>query len=112
MGFPMSVDVDQEMDLGATERLLLDKERGLVQKLGKTVKKDGLDGVRAIVWNLYFTANYVFTGLGILLMLGLTLNLAGYGYYFDNHGMFNVDTLEHIRQEKFFAEETAKLMSE
>lgn len=106
----MSAEVDQDVDLGATERLLLDRQKGLVQKLGKTVKKDGLDGVRAVVWSMYFGANYLFTGLGILLVLGAALNMAGYGYYIDN-GIFNIDTLEHIRQDKFMAEEAAKLLS-
>mmetsp|Transcript_12142 Transcript_12142/g.17806 ORF Transcript_12142/g.17806 Transcript_12142/m.17806 type:complete len:153 (+) Transcript_12142:138-596(+) len=107
---PMSSEVDQGGQLGATERLLLDKARGIEQRLGKTVKKDGLDGVRAFVWSVYFGANYVFTGLGALLVLGLAMNMAGYGYYFDANGL-NVDTLEHIRHDKFMAEEAARLMS-
>mmetsp|Transcript_18730 Transcript_18730/g.28289 ORF Transcript_18730/g.28289 Transcript_18730/m.28289 type:complete len:154 (-) Transcript_18730:103-564(-) len=106
----MSAEVDQDVALGATERLLLDRQKGLVQRLGKTVKKDGLDGVRAVVWSMYFGADYLFTGLGILLVLGAALNMAGYGYYID-HGMFNIDSLEHIRQDKFMAEEATKLLS-
>ena len=119
----MSSNADQQEtnsnNIGATERLLLDRNRalldkrnGVVQRFGKTIKKDGLDGVRDVVWKVYFASNYVFTGLGILLVMGLFINVAGYGYYVDNQtGMFMIDTFEHIKMEQFFANEAARLLS-
>jgi len=110
----MSANVDQDLDLDAldaTERMLIEKKRGIVQRLGKTVKKDGLDGIRDIVWATYFATNYVIGALVILAVAGFGANMAGYGYFFDDHGVLVFDTLVHIRQEHFFATEAARLMS-
>jgi hypothetical protein len=96
--------------MGETERLLLERRRiqdlGLVQELGKTVKKDGLDGLRLVIWTVYDISNVVFPVMAAVMMAGLCLNLVGYGYYWDHdtHKMI-IDTLEHIRQENIYQQE-------
>ena len=81
----MSVDVgnDKETPIAETERLILEaaaqRGLGLKQELGKTIKKDGLDGLRAIVWGLFDASQVVFGCLAVSLSLGLFLNLLGYG---------------------------------
>jgi hypothetical protein len=96
--------------MGETERMLLERRRiqdlGLVQELGKTVKMDGLDGLRAMVWTIYGISNVVFPIMATVMMAGMCLNLVGYGYYWDHdsHKMI-IDTLEHIRQEYTYQQE-------
>ena len=103
------------VNIGATERLLLDHKRigdlGLCQEYGKTVKKDGLDGVRAFVWGIFDVSNYVFPALGAAMSFVLLLNMVGYGYFFDD-GSLVIDTLSNIQQEQFFQEEAIKLAAE
>ena len=104
--------MSDEPVLGETEQLLLARkefrDKGLVQKYGQTIKKDGLDGVRALVWGIFDVSNVVFPALGMMLSVGLFLNMFGYGYYFDD-GALVIDTLKNISQEQFFQEEAAKL---
>lgn len=112
----MSADIREDGGgggaIGATERLLLaakrQRELGLRQEYGTTVKKDGLDGVRAAVWALFGVSQVVFTVLGVALTLGLALNMLGYGYYFEN-GNFVVDGIDHIRQQQLFQVEANNL---
>ena len=106
---------DEPMELngmGETERLLLKHreliDSGVVQEMGRTIKKDGLDGVRAFVWVMFDVSNYVFPAMGAVLSFGLLLNMAGYGYFFDD-GSLVIDTLQNIQQEAIFQEEVAKL---
>lgn len=98
--------------MGETERLLMQRrehiDSGMVQEMGRTIKKDGLDGVRALVWAMFDVSNYVFPAMGAVLSFGLLLNMAGYGYFFDD-GSLVFDTLQNIQQEAFFQEEVAKL---
>lgn len=115
----MTTEPVGEDRIGPTEQLLLhakkrrdDQRRGYVQKIGKTVKRDHLDGVRAMVWWAYGVSNYMFGGLGALLFVTMTLNLAGYGFYIDTGGSFVVDTLEHIHQDQFFAAEASRLVAD
>lgn len=76
--------------------------------LGKTVRGDDFDGIRAMVWSLYGATNYIFPALGFLFFLKMVLQLAGYGFYFDEaEKSFVVDTLEHIR----FAEAAHNLVA-
>ena len=102
---------DFEQNMGPTERLLMEKslarKKGLVQEYGKTVKKDGLDGVRAAVWGVFHASQAVFSVLAVALVLGMALNAAGYAYYVDDAG-FHVDTFSHIHQMQFFEAETAR----
>ena len=111
----MSDVPSDEPILGETEQLLLArkeiKDKGLVQQYGKTVKKDGLDGLRALIWGIFDVTNVVFPAMGMVLSVGLFLNMLGYGYYFD-HGSLVIDTLQSISQEQFFQEEAAKLAAE
>jgi hypothetical protein len=104
--------MSDEPYIGETEQLLLARkefrDKGLVQRYGETVKKDGLDGLRAMVWKLFDISNVVFPALGAVLTLGLFLNMMGYGYYFDNSGLV-IDTLQNIHQEQSFQAEAAKL---
>ena len=44
----------------------------------------------------------------MLLVAGLALNLASYGYYFDVNSGLVIDTLQNIHQEQQFASEVAK----
>ena len=114
-----SVEVHNENEscaIGETERILLqavaNRELGLKQELGQTIKKDGLDGVRALVWTVFDVSQIVFGCLTVALSLGLLLNMMGYGYYFEwDQGGFAIDTLEHIRQDRVMAAEAAKLAS-
>jgi hypothetical protein len=102
---------DKDM-IGETERMLLENKRakdlGLQQKYGVTIKKDGLDGVRAAVWGVFHASNAIFPVLGAALVAGLMLNMMGYGYSFEN-GSVVIDSLQHIRQEEFFQMEAARL---
>lgn len=113
MSSPPADDFD-EAGLGATERLLLEKARardlGLVQEYGKTVKKDGLDGVRAVIWGIFHASQAVFSVLAVALMVGMALNMAGYAYYWDDAG-FHVDTMHHLNEIRLFEAETARLAS-
>jgi len=100
--------------IGDTERLLLERKRiqdlGLIQELGRTVRKDGLDGLRAFLWVLYHASNVVFPVLAVGMFAGICLNLTGYGYYWDqdSHRLM-IDTLQHIRQENIYQQELLKL---
>ncbi|KAG7340878.1 hypothetical protein IV203_024421 [Nitzschia inconspicua] len=103
--------------LGPTERLLLERKRiqdlGLVQELGKTVKKDGLDGIRSVVWAVYNASNIVFPILAVIMFAGICLNLMGYGYYWeDTTNQLIIDSLEHIRQENIYQQELLRIASE
>jgi hypothetical protein len=102
----------KNMMMGETERLLLEHKRvkdlGLVQELGRTIKKDGLDGIRALIWAFYGASNVVFPIMFVTMMGGIVLNLSGYGYYWDDHGLV-IDTLEHIRQDNLYQQELLKL---
>jgi len=101
----------------STERLLLEaaarRNLGLKQEFGVTVKRDGLDGLRAFVWTVFDLSQVVFGVLGVALSLGLLLNLLGYGYYWEQGGGGGgglvIDTLEHMRQDKIMAAEAVKL---
>lgn len=103
------------MMIGETERLLLDAKKrrtlGLKQEYGATIKKDGLDGVRAVVWQLFGLSNVIFGVLGVALSLGLMLNVVGYGYYFDapSPSFLVVDSLQNIALDKQLSMEAAKL---
>jgi hypothetical protein len=110
----MSDEPLQSQQIGAAERLLLERKRiqdeGLVQELGRTIKKDGWDGVRALIWSLYGVSNVVFPVLAVVMFTGICVNLVGYGYYWDettNKMVF--DTLEHIRQENIYQQELLKI---
>ena len=98
--------------MGATERLLLERaqrrEQGLVQEYGRTIKKDGLDGLRAAVWGLFHASQAVFSVLGVALAVGLALNMAGYAYYMDDTG-FHVDSFHHLEQVRFLEAEATRL---
>jgi hypothetical protein len=99
---PFDHPSSSSFSLGEAERRLLERKRaqdlGLVQELGRTIKKDGLDGIRAVVWSLYHASNVVFPMLFVGMMAGLCLNMAGYGYYWSDDGRIVLDTLDHIRQ--------------
>jgi hypothetical protein len=107
----MSASPAEDDTLGATERLLLEKARerelGLVQEYGKTIKKDGLDGVRAFVWGIFHTSQVVFGVLAIALMASMALHMAGYGYYWDDAGSFHVDILANVKQFHLWEEASA-----
>ena len=120
------LDGSESSETGATERLLLQakqrRQEGLKQEFGLTIKKDGLDPVRALVWAVFGVSQVVFLAMAVALSCGLLLNVMGYGYYLDwdwqqhhqdwQHGPLVIDTLEHIRQEKIMAVEAAKLAVE
>jgi hypothetical protein len=112
----MSADIEDEgLLIGATERLLLaakiQREQGLRQDYGVTIKKDGWDGVRAVVWTVFGVTQLVLPVLAVALTCGLALNAMGYGYFFDvQTGNFVVDSLDHIRQEQLFQLEINKLV--
>jgi len=95
--------VSREMQflIDANERRRIETERreaGYCQRIGKTVRNDGLDGVRSVVWALYSASTYVFPALGLIFFTQLVIQLAGYGFYFDEvQRSFVFDTLEHIR---------------
>jgi hypothetical protein len=105
--------VEESPPLGPTERLLIAakkaKELGLIQKYGETVKKDGLDGLRKVVWAAFGVSDsFIFPTLGILMVSSLFLHVLGYGYYFDERGGFVIDSLTHIRQANLFELEAAR----
>ena len=113
----MSDEPLQNQKIGAAERLLLERKRiqdeGLVQELGRTVKKDGLDGLRALIWGMYDAYNVVFPVLAVFMFTGICVNLAGYGYYWDNDTNKMVfDTLEHIRQENVYQAELLRIAAQ
>jgi hypothetical protein len=85
------------------------RDNGLRQEYGVTIKKDGLDGVRAGIWALFNASNVIIPVFGIALSAGLLLNMMGYGYFFDGSGAFVVDSLEHIRQDKLFQMEAVNM---
>lgn len=98
---PRLFQSDQPRD---TEDLLLEyskqKALGLKQEYGETIKKDGLDGVRKVVWGIFRATEIVFPALGGLLTVGLFLNLLGYGYELTpDHGLV-VQSLEAMRTDK------------
>ena len=107
-----SAPMDEKDNLGATERLLLERayqrDNGLVQEYGRTIKKDGLDGVRAAVWGLFHASQAVFSVLAVALVLGMALNAVGYAYYFDDTGI-HVESFHHLEQMRFLEAETARL---
>ena len=89
--------------LGTTEWLLLQRhemqQEGLRQDYGCTIKNDSYDVLRSAVWFLFDITNVIFPTLGLLLTIGLGLNLfCGLGYYYDttSHTII-IDTLEHVR---------------
>ena len=95
-------------NLGPTELLLLQRQHshqhGLRQEYGCTIKNDSYDYIRSVIWLLFDVSNVIFPVLGILLTLGLGLNLfCGLGYYYDttSHTII-IDTLEHIRLQNQF----------
>ena len=104
----------QQQPLGATERLLLERkyqqDAGLVQEYGRTIKKDGLDAVRAAVWALFHVSQTAFAVLAVAMTVTLALNMAGYGYYIDPvSGEFHLDTMQQIAQMRLLETETARL---
>jgi hypothetical protein len=106
------IEMEEPQELGPTERLLLEakkrRDSGIIQEYGRTVMNDHLDGVRALVWSIFNLSNVVFTGLGILMVIAMALNVAGYGYYLDVDNL-HIDTLENIRQARYFDEEMSRL---
>lgn len=127
-------DQQQKIVIGKTEQILLDYQtrkhasaennnsgsnnslqqpppkRTNIQEYGKTVRHDGFDGVRAVVWSVFQATEVVFPVLGFLLTCGLFLNLAGYGYYMDaDTGKFMVSSLNYIQQEQYLQLEATKL---
>eukprot|EP00977_Amphora_coffeiformis_P028913 scaffold37865_cov199-Amphora_coffeaeformis.AAC.1 len=115
MSSPPADDFGENMMMGPTERLLVERsfarKKGLVQEYGKTVKKDGLDGVRYVVWGIFHASQVVFSVMGVALVLGMALNAAGYAYYIDDMG-FHVDTFQHLHQMQFLDAETARFATE
>jgi hypothetical protein len=111
-GRSAALAMSNEPMLGETERLLLEHNRrrtsGVIQEYGRTVKKDGLDGLRALVWGIFDVTNIVFPVLGVALTMGLFLNMIGYGYYFDQSGLV-IDTLNSIQQDQAFQVEAANM---
>ena len=109
----MANDSDDDTSLlGETERLLLERaharQQGLVQEYGCTIKKDGLDGVRAAVWATFHALQAGFSVLAVALVLGMALNVAGYAYYWDDTGL-HIDSFAHLDQVRFFNQEAARL---
>ena len=109
-------NTDSSSTLGATERTLLEaaakRRSNVVQKYGKTIKNDGLDGVRALVWGLFGVSQVVFGVAAVALTLTLALNVAGYGYYWDtttDHYGLVIDALQNIHQQEHYATEMAKM---
>jgi hypothetical protein len=104
--------MSDEPMLGETERLLLEHNRrrasGIIQEYRRTVKKDGLDVLRAFVWGIFDVTNIIFPMLAVALTMGLFLNMMGYGYYFDQSGLV-IDTLNRIQQDQAFQVEAAKM---
>lgn len=98
-------ETTEDILIQAAER----KRHGLRQEYGLTIKKDGLDELRKVVWFVFEISQVVFTGLGVLLTLGLLLNIMGYGYFFDDHGNFIIQTLEDIRHANMMDAELVRL---
>ena len=98
---PVDEDEANLNKMGATERLLMEKayarDNGLVQRYGKTVKKDGLDGVRAAIWGIFHASQAVFGVLAVALVSGMALNAAGYAYYVHDAG-FHGETFQQLNQ--------------
>ena len=94
--------------MGPTELLLLQRQQslqqGLKQEYGCTIKKDSYDVLRSVVWLLFDISNVIFPALGVLLTIGLGLNLfCGLGYYYDHTShTIVIDTLDHIRLQHQF----------
>ena len=121
-GTTTTMNISNERKLGATEQLLLKvaaekrQQQQLEQQLqnsnrsststlrqeyGCTIKNDGYDTLRQMVWMIFHMTEYIFPLLGICLSMGLFLNCIGYGYYFNPQTMnLVIDTLDHIRQEQ------------
>jgi hypothetical protein len=100
--------------VGETERLLLERQRiremGLVQELGKTIKKDGWDPIRAAVWAMYSVSNVIFPVMAMTMLATICLNMMGYGYYWDEQThQLVIDSLEHIRQENIYQSELLRI---
>lgn len=95
----------EDVILQAAER----KRLGLRQEYGLTIKKDGLDPLRRVVWGLFDVSQVVFTGLGAMLAMGLLLNIMGYGYYLDDQGNFIIQTLDEIRRNNMMDAELLRL---
>ena len=94
--------------MGPTELLLLQRhqmcQEGLRQEYGCTIKNDPYDYIRSLIWFIFNISNIVFPTLGIILTIGLGLNLfCGLGYYYDttSHTII-IDTLEHLRFQNQF----------
>jgi hypothetical protein len=109
-----SMEEQELAAMGPTERLLLEakkrRDSGIIQEYGRTVMNDHLDGVRELIWSIFKISNWVFLGLGICMVAAMALNVAGYGYYIDDNAMnLHIDTLENIRQSRYFEEEMARV---
>lgn len=62
--------------------------------------------------NVNFAFGYAMTALGVLLSIGLLLNLLGYGYQITPQGELRIDTIGHLREEAQFRSEVKKSMKE
>jgi hypothetical protein len=100
----------------STEDILLRaaevKRLGLRQEYGCTIKRDGLDFLRTLVWFVFDVSNILFAGLAVLLVLGMLLNIAGYGYFFDDQHQLVVQSLDTIRHDRAMDAEFARLSRE
>jgi hypothetical protein len=100
----------------STEDILLRaaevKRLGLRQEYGCTIKRDGLDPLRTLVWFVFDVSNILFAGLAVLLVLGMLLNMAGYGYFFDDQNQLVVQSLDTIRHDRAMDAEFARLSRE
>jgi hypothetical protein len=99
--------------IGATELLLLQRaatasasssnteqeQIKVVQEYGCTIKNDGYDTIRSMIWFLFHMSNIIFPLLFLFFMINLSLNLfCEMGYYYNqNTHTFVIDTLDHIR---------------
>lgn len=101
--------------IGETERMLIEAKRcrdlGLTQRVGKTVKGDHLDGVRAFVWGLYHVANYVFVALAVVMTASFALAAGGYAFHFEE-GRLIIQTIEELQKDQFLSSQAAKLMAD
>mmetsp|Transcript_55399 Transcript_55399/g.134530 ORF Transcript_55399/g.134530 Transcript_55399/m.134530 type:complete len:173 (+) Transcript_55399:947-1465(+) len=80
-----------------------DRDR-VVAEVGRTIRGDGLDPIRAVIWSLYNVGqNIVFPTFAVLMMMKLALQISGYGvlYYWDEmHSVVPViqmDTVQHLQ---------------
>ena len=111
--------VNGRIVVGKTEQLLLDRcdaerrrqqQQGhdanvvVVAEVGRTIRDDGLDPIRAVVWSVFNVAqNIVFPTLAVVMMVKLGLQISGYGvlYYWDDaHNVLpyiQIDTVQHLR---------------